>query len=46
VLSLPPKPVARAPRLLRTEQDFEQHDSATIQQLIRGSLADAAGRPR
>ena len=46
VLSLPAKPVRRATMLLRTEQDFEQHDRATIRQLIQGSLAEAAGRPR
>ena len=46
VLSLPAKPVARQMMLLRTEQDFEQHDPATVRQLIGQSLAQATGRQR
>jgi hypothetical protein len=46
LLSLPPTPVRRAPKLLRTEQDFEQDDPATVRQLIAQSLAQAAGRQR
>jgi hypothetical protein len=46
LLSLPAKPVARQRMLLRTEQDFAEHDPATIRQLIVGSLAEAAARPR
>ena len=38
VLSLPPKPVQRLRPPLRTPQDFEQHDPATVQQIIRASL--------
>lgn len=38
LLSLPPKPVAVAAPLT-TEQDFEEHDPATIRHLILGSLA-------
>jgi hypothetical protein len=38
VLSLPPRPTARASRPLRTDEDFEREDAATIQRLIRSSL--------
>ncbi len=37
VLSLPPSPVVTRP--LVTSQDFEEHDPATVRQLIRSSLA-------
>ena len=33
VLSLPDKPIESAPKPLQTEQDFEDHDPATIRQL-------------
>jgi hypothetical protein len=46
VLSLPPTPVRRTPKLLRGEQDFEQDDPATVRQLVGQSLAQAAGRQR
>jgi hypothetical protein len=46
VLSLPPTPVRRTPKLLRGEQDFEQDDPATVRQLIGQSLEQAAGRRR
>ncbi len=38
VLSLPSKPVLRARPPLVTPEDFEEHDPATIQQLIHGSF--------
>jgi hypothetical protein len=38
VLSLPPRPVARPRPPLAAQYDFERHDPATIQQLIRDSL--------
>ncbi|HEV7884879.1 MAG TPA: hypothetical protein VGO81_15005 [Solirubrobacteraceae bacterium] len=38
VLSLPPAPVVPASRPLVTSEDFEEHDPATIRQLIRSSL--------
>jgi len=46
LLSLPAKPRRRATMLLRTEQDFEQHDPATVRQIIGASWAETAGRPR
>jgi hypothetical protein len=46
VLSLPDRPVVRAPRPLTSAADFEQHDPATVRQLIGRSLAEAAGRRR
>jgi hypothetical protein len=38
VLSLPPRPVAHQPKPLRSEEDFEREDAATIRGLIRSSL--------
>ncbi|RPJ06306.1 MAG: hypothetical protein EHM36_07145 [Deltaproteobacteria bacterium] len=38
VLSLPQKPPGAARRLLKTEEDMERHDPATVQQLIASSL--------
>ena len=38
VLSLPPSPLAPPPRPLVTQDDFDDHDPATIQRLIRSSL--------
>lgn len=46
VLSLPEMPVRRAAKPLTSGADFEQHDPATVRQLIRRSLAEAAGRGR
>jgi hypothetical protein len=46
VLSLPDRPVGRAPRPLTSVADFEQHDPATVRGLIGRSLAEAAGRRR
>jgi hypothetical protein len=39
VLSLPPAPIVPPPRPLVTQEDFEDHDPATIQHIIRSSLA-------
>jgi len=38
VLSLPPAPTAPARRPLVTQEDFEDHDPATIHHIIRSSL--------
>ena len=38
VLSLPPAPILPARRPLVTQEDFEDHDPATIQHIIRSSL--------
>jgi hypothetical protein len=38
VLSLPSKPIQRPRPPLLTPQDFEEHDSATVRQIIRASL--------
>lgn len=38
VLSLPPAPILPARRPLVTQDDFEDHDPATIQNVIRSSL--------
>ena len=46
VLSLPDRPVRAASRPLTSAADFEQHDPATVRQLIGRSLAEAAGRRR
>lgn len=46
VLSLPNRPMARQRMLLRTERHFEEHDPATVRQLIGQSLAQAASRQR
>ena len=46
VLSLPDRPVGRAPRPQTSAADFEQHDPATVRGLIGRSLAEAAGRGR
>ena len=43
VLSLPPKPIQPPSRPLRTQQDFEEHDHATIRQLIAGELRSLRG---
>lgn len=37
-LSLPAQPVVRTPPPLRTEEDFESHDPATIRQLVDTSF--------
>ena len=34
VLSLPARPVHASPKPLKTQQDFEDHDSATIRQIL------------
>ena len=39
VLSLPPHPVPRPATVLRTPEDFEEHDDATIRHCIRDALA-------
>jgi hypothetical protein len=39
VLSLPPSPILQSRPALTTTDDFEQHDSATIRQIIRSSLS-------
>lgn len=46
VLSLPERPLGRAPRPLTSAGDLEQHDPATVAGLIGRSLAEAAGRRR
>ena len=46
VLSLPAQPVVRPPKPLRSEEEFEQSDPATVRQLIGRSLAEAAERRR
>ena len=38
VLSLPPAPILPARRALVSQDDFEDHDPATIQQIIRSSV--------
>jgi hypothetical protein len=38
VLSLPDEPVIRTPPPLITEEDFEEHDPATVRHIIRSSL--------
>ena len=38
VLALPPAPVAPRPRPLVTQDDFEDHDPATIQRILRSSF--------
>jgi hypothetical protein len=38
VLSLPPAPVLRTLPPLGTDDDFEQHDPATVRRMIRASL--------
>lgn len=38
VLSLPPAPILPTRRPLVTQDDFEDHDPATIQQIIRSSV--------
>ena len=38
VLSLPPAPILPARRPLVSQDDFEDHDPATIQQIIRSSV--------
>ena len=39
VLSLPEKPMAKAPRLLRTAEDMAQKDPATVHQILRDALS-------
>jgi hypothetical protein len=41
VLSLPPSPVHEISRNLRTSQDLEMHDPATVRMLVRQSMAQA-----
>ena len=38
VLSLPDKPIHSSPKPLQTQQDFEDHDPATIRQIIASDL--------
>ena len=38
VLSLPPAPIAPLPRPLTTQDDFDDHDPATIQRIVRSSF--------
>ncbi len=38
VLSLPERPARSRPRLLTTDEDYEDHDPATIHALVRDSL--------
>jgi hypothetical protein len=38
VLSLPPAPVVPPPRPLVTQDDFEDHDLATIQRILRSAF--------
>jgi len=38
VLSLPDKPIQQAPSALTTPQDFEDHDPATIRQILVAEL--------
>lgn len=38
VLSLPPAPVVPPPRPLVTQDDFEDHDPATIQRILRSAF--------
>jgi hypothetical protein len=42
VLSLPERPVYEASRNLRTSQDLETHDPATVRMLARQSFAEAS----
>jgi len=44
VLSLPERPQFRPQRPLRTQQDLEDHDPATVRAAILASLADADER--
>ncbi len=46
VLSLPSRPVNKPSRPLRSPQDFDSHDPATVRQAIRESLAEADPCPR
>ena len=41
VLSLPPNPTSNSPQPLRTDEDFEREDPATIRLLIHESLGGA-----
>jgi hypothetical protein len=38
VLSLPPRPTARRDVPLRTAEDFEQHDPATVRSILRNTF--------
>ena len=38
VLSLPPAPIVPSPRPLVTQDDFEDHDPATIQRILRSAF--------
>ena len=40
VLSLPEKPVVQSPRLLKSQDDMEKHDPATIRNLICRSFQE------
>jgi hypothetical protein len=44
LLSLPPTPIVPPPRPLVTQDDFEDHDPATIQRIVRSSSTGAADR--
>ncbi len=46
VLSLPAQPVRAASKPLTSTEQFEQHDPATVRQLIKRSLAEAGRRQR
>jgi hypothetical protein len=46
VLSLPARPIHKPSRQLTSRQDLEDQDPATVRQLIRDSLAEAAGMSR
>lgn len=46
VLSLPAQPVHRASKALTRREHFEQHDPATVRQLITQSLAESDDRGR
>lgn len=46
LLSLPARPVRKPARALRSGDDFDGEDPATVRQAIRDSLADAARGPR
>jgi len=43
VLSLPQRPVVEAPGLLKTEDDMDQKDPATVHQIIVDSLGENYG---
>ncbi len=45
LLSLPPRPMHKPSRALRSRDELEHDDPATVRQTIRDSLADAPCRP-